>query len=100
MPSKVSSVFQAALLTAMSIAFVPAAAEIHRCKDDKGQTVLSDRPCGAAFVGDSLRSSTPGTGADRVSAAEMRTGRTGDAAAQYSLIADHASRSSRRASDK
>ena len=100
MPSKVLHVFQAALVIAMGIASISASAEIHRCKDDKGQTVLSDRPCGAAFTGDTLRSSSLGTGADRVTAAEMRTGRTGDVAAQYSFMADHASRSSRKPSDR
>ena len=100
MPSKVLHVFQASLVIAMGIASISASAEIHRCKDDKGQTVLSDRPCGAAFTGDTLRSSSLGTGADRVSAAEMRTARTGDVAAQYSFMADHASRSSRKPSDR
>ncbi|MBO9648378.1 MAG: DUF4124 domain-containing protein [Variovorax sp.] len=100
MPSKVLHVFQASLVIALGITSVSAFAEIHRCKDDKGQTILSDRPCGAAFTGDTLRSSTLGTGADRVTAAEMRTGRSGDAAAQYSFMADHSSRSSRKASDR
>ena len=100
MPSKVPHVFQAALVIAMGITSVSASAEIHRCKDDKGQTILSDRPCGAAFNGDTLRSSGVGNGAERLNAAEMRTGRTGDAAAQYSFMADQASRSSRKASER
>ncbi|SEA79412.1 DUF4124 domain-containing protein [Variovorax sp. YR216] len=100
MPSKVLHVFQAALVVAIGITSISASAEIHRCKDDKGQTVLSDRPCGAAFTGDTLRSSSPGNGADRLTATEMRTGRTGDAAAQYSFMADHASRSSRKPSER
>ena len=100
MPSKVLHVFQAALSIAMGMASVSASAEIHRCKDDKGQTVLSDRPCGAAFTGDTLRSSTLGSGADRVTAAEMRTGRSGDGAAQYSFMADHASRPFRKPSER
>ena len=100
MRSTVLHVFQATLLFALGITSVSALAEIHRCKDDKGQTVLSDRPCGAAFTGDTLRSSGLGTGADRLKAAEMRTGRTGDAAAQYSFMADQASRSSRKASER
>ncbi|MBO9513873.1 MAG: DUF4124 domain-containing protein [Variovorax sp.] len=100
MPSTVLNVFQAALVLAMGIMSVSAGAEIHRCKDDKGQTVLSDRPCGAAFSGDTLRSNAPGSGADRVAAAEMRTGRSGDAASRYSFMADHASRVSRKASEK
>jgi hypothetical protein len=100
MRSTVLHVFQATLALALGITSVSALAEIHRCKDDKGQTVLSDRPCGAAFNGDPLRSSAPGNGADRVTAAEMRTGRTGDAAAQYSVMADLASRSSRKPSER
>jgi len=100
MASKVLHVSQAALVIALGITSISASAEIHRCKDDKGQTVLSDRPCGAAFTGDTLRSSSLGTGADRVSAAEMRTGRTGDPAAQYSFMAEHASRSSRKTSER
>lgn len=100
MRSTALHVFQVTLLLALGITSVSASAEIHRCKDDKGQTVLSDRPCGAAFNGDPLRSTSSGTGADRVTAAEMRTGRTGDAAAQYSFMVDHASRSSRRPSER
>lgn len=100
MPTKVLHVFQAAIVLAMGITSASAFAEIHRCKDDKGQTVLSDRPCGAAYNGDHLRSTALGTGADRVAAAEMRTGRSSDVAAQYSLVADHASRPARRPSAK
>ena len=62
--------------------------------------MLSDRPCGAAFAGDALRSYALGSGADKVAAGEMRTAQGRDMTAQYSFIADQASRSARRSSER
>ena len=84
----------------MGVTSFAASAEVHRCKDERGQTTLSDRPCGAAFAGDPLHSSAQGSGADRISAAEMRSGRSQDAESQYSYIAEHAERSARRPTNK
>jgi hypothetical protein len=84
----------------MGVTSLAASAEIHRCKDERGQTVLSDRPCGAAFSGDPLRSSAQGSGAERISAAEMRTGRSQDGESQYSFIGEHVERSARRQASK
>jgi len=65
-----------------------ASAEIHRCKDERGQTVLSDRPCGSAFSGQPLQSNTPGSGADRLAAPQMHSARARDGGGQYDFIAD------------
>jgi hypothetical protein len=100
MPSPVSHVFRVAIVLAVSAIGASASAEIHRCKDDRGQTVLSDRPCGAAYVGDPLRSSALGTGPDKLAAGEMRTDHGKDLSADYAFIADRPSRSARRPSDK
>jgi hypothetical protein len=100
MPAPVSHVFRVAVVLAVGAIGASASAEIHRCKDDRGQTVLSDRPCGAAYDGDPLRSSASGAGAARVNAGEMRTGQTRDLAAQYSFMADLNARPARRSSDK
>lgn len=96
----VSHVIRAAVVLAIAAAAASASAEIHRCKDDRGQTVLSDRPCGAAFAGDALRPNALGSGADKVAAGEMRTAHGRDMTAQYSFIADQASRSARRSSER
>jgi hypothetical protein len=100
MSSPVSHVIRVAVVLAMGAIGASASAEIHRCKDDRGQTVLSDRPCGAVYVGDPLRSNALGTGADKVAAGEMRTGQSKDLSAQYSFIADRTSHSARRSSDR
>ncbi|HET7837542.1 MAG TPA: DUF4124 domain-containing protein [Variovorax sp.] len=75
-----------------------AAAEIHRCKDERGQTVLSDRPCGSAFSGQPLQSNTLGSGADRLAAPQMHSVRAREGGGQYDFIAD--SRTGERVSEK
>jgi hypothetical protein len=47
-----------------------------------------------------LRSKALGSGTDRISAAEMRSGRSQDAESQYSYIAEHAEHSARRQTNK
>jgi len=96
MPTRVQHVLRAVVLVSVGVTSFAASAEIHRCKDERGQTTLSDRPCGAAFSGDPLHSSAQGSGADRISAAEMRSARSQDADSQYSYIAERAERSARR----
>ena len=76
-----------------------AAAEIHRCKDERGQTVLSDRPCGSTFSGQPLQSNTLGSGVDRLAAPQMHSGRAREVGGgQYEFIS--ASRPGERATEK
>lgn len=75
-----------------------ASAEIHRCKDERGQTVLSDRPCGSAFSGPTLQSNTLGSGADRLAVPQMHGAHAREVSGQYDFIS--ASRSGERYSEK
>ncbi|MDL9999866.1 DUF4124 domain-containing protein [Variovorax sp. J22P240] len=79
-------------ITVLIIAAASAAtsAEVHRCKDEKGQTTLSDRPCGAAFSGQYLNSTTSGT--DRIAAPAMVRAQTRDLASQYGFVGELATR--------
>ena len=90
-------------LTALVLSFCAAStmamAEIHRCKDESGQTVMSDRPCGAAYSGPALQSSGIGNGADRLAVPEMHRMRA-DAAGQYDFIPDRSAHSADRHSEK
>ena len=86
-------IFRSVLIVALGAASFAASAQIHRCKDDKGQTILSDRPCAtadAAAQQDGGRS----TGAvDRIAAPQMISARMRDMSAQYDFIPDRATRS-------
>lgn len=75
-----------------------ASAEIHRCKDERGQTVLSDRPCGSAYSGQSLQSNAVGSAADRLAVPQMHALRAREGSGQYDFIP--ASRSSERYAEK
>ena len=74
------------VLTSLCVASAMASAEIHRCKDERGQTVLSDRPCGSAFSGPGLQSGTLGAGADRLAAPQMHSVRAREGGGQYDFI--------------
>lgn len=86
------------VLLSLCAASAMASAEIHRCKDDRGQTVLSDRPCGSAFSGQTLQSNTLGSVADRLTVPQMASARAREGSGQYDFIS--ASRSSERYSEK
>ena len=75
-------------LVGLCAASAMASAEVHRCKDERGQTVLSDRPCGSAFSGQPLQSNTLGSGADRLAAPQMHSIRARDGGGQYDFISD------------
>ncbi|SFM21237.1 DUF4124 domain-containing protein [Variovorax sp. OV329] len=85
---------RAALVLALGAASFVASAQIHRCKDDKGQTILSDRPCATADAAVQQGSSGSNAGAvDRIAAPQMVNVRMRDMSAQYDFIPDQATRS-------
>lgn len=86
MQFQVSHLARTIVVLGLCAASAMASAEIHRCKDEHGQTVLSDRPCGAAFSGQPLQSATLGGGADRLAAPDMHAVRVRDAGGQYDFI--------------
>lgn len=80
------------LVLALGAASFVASAQIHRCKDDKGQTTLSDRPCATADA-DAGPEAGRGAGAvDRIAAPQMISARMRDMSAQYDFIPDRAAR--------
>lgn len=89
MPFLVQHVARTIVVFSICAASAMASAEIHRCKDDRGQTVLSDRPCGAAFSGQALQSTAFGGGADRIAAPSMPGMRTREAGGSYDFIPVH-----------
>ena len=87
-----ASISRTVLVLALGAASFAASAQIHRCKDEKGQTILSDRPCAtpeAAAQQDSGRN----VGAlDRIAAPQMVSARVRDQSAQYDFIPDRSAR--------
>jgi hypothetical protein len=98
MASPVLPLLRTIALWSLCAASTLAAAEIHRCKDERGQTILSDRPCGSTFSGQPLQSSTPGSGVDRLAAPQMHSARAREVGGQYEFIS--ASRPGERATEK
>ena len=86
------------VLLSLCAASAMASAQVHRCKDERGQTVLSDRPCGSAFSGPTLQSSALGSGADRLAAPQMHSARVREGGGQYDFIP--ASRPAERFTEK
>ncbi len=93
-----SNLLRTLLVTSLCAASAMASAEIHRCKDDQGQTVLSDRPCGASTSVAPLESTKVGSTVDRLSAPDMHASHPQDGS-QYDFIREQNGRSDRR-SDK
>lgn len=84
---------RAALVLALGASSIVASAQIHRCKDDKGQTILSDRPCATADAVAQQSSTGGNMGAvDRIAAPQMINARMRDMSAQYDFIPDQAAR--------
>ena len=82
-----------ALIGALGAASFAASAQIHRCKDDKGQIILSDRPCATADAAAQQEASRhAGAAVDRIAAPEMVSARMRDMSSQYEFIPDRASR--------
>ncbi|MGO4394201.1 DUF4124 domain-containing protein [Variovorax sp. M-6] len=98
MPFLVQHVARTIVVFSICAASAVASAEIHRCKDERGQTVLSDRPCGSAFSGQPLQSGAHGSGADRLAVPDMHTVRVRGGGGQYDFIPAH--RSIERRSEK
>ena len=69
-----------------------ASAQIHRCKDEKGQTILSDRPCATADATTQQESSKNSGAVDRLSAPQMINARMRDMSAQYDFIPERGGR--------
>lgn len=86
MPSSIPRLARTIALLSLCAASAVASAEIHRCKDERGQTVLSDRPCGAAFTDQTLKSSALGDVADRLAAPQMHGVRAREGGGQYDFI--------------
>ncbi|HEX3141610.1 MAG TPA: DUF4124 domain-containing protein, partial [Rhizobacter sp.] len=87
---------QAVLVLILAASSAVASAEIHRCKDDSGQTVLSDRPCGADNAAQDAHKRSVGVVADRIAAPEMVSARTRELASQYEFISERGGRASGR----
>ncbi|MBS0451135.1 MAG: DUF4124 domain-containing protein [Proteobacteria bacterium] len=80
------------LVVALAAASFAASAQIHRCKDDKGQTILSDRPCATADAIAQQEGSRNSGAVDRLAAPQMVNARTRDMSGQYEFIPDRAAR--------
>ncbi len=91
-----ASISRTVLVIALGAASFAASAQIHRCKDDKGQTILSDRPCATADAAAAQQPSSSGSSAgavDRIAAPQMISARMRDMSAQYDFIPDRTTRS-------
>ena len=87
-----------ALVIALGAASLAASAQIHRCKDEKGQTILSDRPCTVSTEAQQAApKGTAGGAVDRIAAPQMVSARMRDMSAQYDFIPDRAVRQAPRA---
>jgi len=80
------------LVIALGVASFAASAQIHRCKDEKGQTILSDRPCATADAAAQQSGGSAGA-VDRIAAPQMVNARMRDMSAQYDFIPERATRS-------
>ncbi|HEY2255222.1 MAG TPA: DUF4124 domain-containing protein [Variovorax sp.] len=83
------------LMLGLCAASAMASAQIHRCKDDSGQVVLSDRPCGAESSVQPQKSASAGNVVDRLAAPQMHGGRSQESGGQYDFIPDQSGRSRR-----
>lgn len=80
------------LAIAIAAASFAASAQIHRCKDDKGQTILSDRPCATADAVAQQEGSRNSGAVDRLAAPQMIGARMRDMSGQYDFIPDRTAR--------
>lgn len=87
-------IIRSVLVAALAVASFAASAQIHRCKDEKGQTILSDRPCATADAAAQQQASRSGSGGavDRLAAPQMISARMRDMSGQYDFIPDRAAR--------
>ncbi|MDM0045453.1 DUF4124 domain-containing protein [Variovorax dokdonensis] len=88
---------RATVLLVLSGASLGVAAQIHRCKDESGQLVISDRPCEA---NPSMQGSQQGSSdavASRIAAPQMAAVRLRDADAAYAFIPERDGRPTRSA---
>ncbi|MDM0012489.1 DUF4124 domain-containing protein [Variovorax sp. J22P168] len=100
MPDSISRSMRVLVLLSLGVTSLMANAEIRRCKDENGQTVISDRPCGAAFQGQGPQRDASGVAAvDRMAVPDMRVGSARQGSGQYDFIPGRDSRSVQRISD-
>ena len=87
-------IFRSVLVAALAVASFAASAQIHRCKDDKGQTILSDRPCATADAAaqQQQQGGRMSGAVDRLAAPQMISARMRDMSGQYDFIPDRAAR--------
>lgn len=76
-----------------------ASADIHRCKGGDGRTLISDRPCDAAFAAPTLQSAAVGSVTDRIAAPDMRLRQSGGEGG-YDFIPDRNGRGADQRGDK
>lgn len=84
--------FRSLIVVAIACASFAASAQIHRCKDDKGQTILSDRPCATADATAQQEGSRNSSAVDRLAAPEMISARLRDTSSHYEFIPDRTAR--------
>lgn len=92
MSSHLARLSRAIVLVSLAAASMTATAQIHRCKDENGQTILSDRPCGADAARQDAPKGAAGGAVDRISAPQMVSARARDMASQYDFIPDRGAR--------
>ena len=84
--------YRSVLVVAIACASFAASAQIHRCKDDKGQTILSDRPCATADAAAQQEGGKNSGAVDRLAVPQMISARMRDMSSQYDFIPDRAGR--------
>lgn len=98
MPHLISRLATVIIVLTLGALSTAASAEVYRCKDEKGQTTLADRPCGAAFSGQHPQSANVGNAADRLAAPNMVGARSRELAGPYDYIAERNARPSSQSS--
>ncbi|HYP84541.1 DUF4124 domain-containing protein [Variovorax sp.] len=88
-------VLHAAMLLFAGLA-LDAHAQIHRCKDENGQTVISDRPCEGNAPGLEPRQGSADRVAARIAAPDMISIRAGQSEAAYAFIPERDPQSAHR----
>ena len=84
--------FRSVFVVALAGASFVASAQIHRCKDEKGQTTISDRPCATADATAQAEGSKNSGAVDRLAAPQMISARMRDMSAQYDFIPERTGR--------
>lgn len=94
--------FRAVALLVLGGFSLGAAAQIHRCKDESGQLVISDRPCEANPSMQGARQGSADATGHRIAAPQMANVRLreSESEAAYAFIPERAVRSTRQSDSK